>query len=130
MFHKNSKAISPFKYRLGVSQLWRIDSAYMDKKINNRRFYVRLFILICLESLFSNLTRGAKKIFRLRFKNKKRKFNNFFHLLQRLKPETFKNFGVLYKVYKKRKILQKRRISLIKNKFKYRFKLWRLKKKN
>jgi hypothetical protein len=126
MFHKNSKAISPLKYRLGINELWFFGSFSNKSIINNTHFFNFFFISLFLECIINLLYKKSHKLFRFQVQNKKRKLLFLYKKLSILAPVTFKKI-ILKLLIRKR--LKKRRILFLKKTNKYRSKQFFFKKK-
>lgn len=126
MFHKNSKAISPLKYRLGISELWSFGSYTSKNKLNNFLIFNLFFMTIFLEAIINLLYKTSHKLFRFQIKNKKRKLLYLYKKLLSYSPSSFKKILLKIKI---RKRLRKRRILFIKRKHKYRSKQFFYKKR-
>lgn len=113
MFHKNSKAIAPLKYRLGISELWSSGSFITKKKINNIHLYNLLFLTTFLDSIINLLFKTSHKLFRFQIKNKKRKL---IYLYKKLLTYSYFSFIKILLKLKIRKKLRNKRILFIKKK--------------
>ncbi len=126
MFHKNSKAIAPLKYRLGISELWSFGSYTTKKKINNIHIYNLLFLTTFLDSIINLLFKTSHKLFRFQIQNKKRKL---IFLYKKLLTFSRYNFTKILLKLKIRRKLRIKRILYIKKKKKYRSKQFFFKKR-
>jgi hypothetical protein len=131
MFHKNSKAISSYKFQINKTKV-TYPSIFQNSVLYNvdlNSLFQYYYYSRVIEGLITLLSKKSKKLFRSQYKNKKRKylflFSSFNKLLLRKKKKIiFFLFGL--KLKKKRR---KKKIMFFKKKRKYRFKILRIRRK-
>lgn len=126
MFHKNSKAISPLKYRLGITELSSLGSYSSKKKIQNIYFFNFFFIFIFLDSIINLLYKTSYKLFRFQLKNKKRKLLFMYNKFLNMSPVVLKKILLSVSI---RNRIRNKRILFLKKKKKYRYKQFFFKSK-
>jgi hypothetical protein len=130
MFHKNSKSISSYKFQINKTKL-TIPSIYQNDKLydfDNTVWGCYYYCFLFLEGLLVSLSKKAIRVFRLQYKNKKRKFFYFFQIFKQL--EKNKKRKILLFLFFQAILKKRRKVTLVflKKKKKFYFKRWRVAK--